>query len=205
MHIYFVRHGESEANVLRVISNRGRHHPLTERGWAQARTLADQLRGVGIIKVFTSPLLRATQTAETLARACRVTYDMTYALREFDCGVAEGRSDAAAWALHDAIDAAWRAGEWTRRIEQGESYEDMRDRFVPFVEWVVKTYGQRDGAVALVGHGGLYRNMLPLVLTNIDAVFTAQHGLANTSYALAEVTDAGLRCVEWSGRPILSV
>ena len=32
MKLYFVRHGESEANVLGVISNRGFQHPLTDTG-----------------------------------------------------------------------------------------------------------------------------------------------------------------------------
>ena len=44
MWIYFVRHGESEANLLNEISNRGLKHGLTERGRAQASALAETLR-----------------------------------------------------------------------------------------------------------------------------------------------------------------
>ena len=69
MKLYFVRHGESEANVLQVISNRGWMHPLTEKGRQQANTLAEKLRGAGITKIYTSPLRRAVETAEILSRS----------------------------------------------------------------------------------------------------------------------------------------
>jgi broad specificity phosphatase PhoE len=32
MRLYFVRHGESKANLLEIFSNRGLKHGLTERG-----------------------------------------------------------------------------------------------------------------------------------------------------------------------------
>jgi hypothetical protein len=67
MRLYFVRHGESEANVLEVFSNRGLEHGLTQRGRVQTASLAQKLAGRQIIKLFTSPILRATQTAEILA------------------------------------------------------------------------------------------------------------------------------------------
>ena len=43
MLVYFVRHGESEANVLNVFSNRGTKHPLTSRGREQVEMLAGKL------------------------------------------------------------------------------------------------------------------------------------------------------------------
>src|SRR6476646_8171101 len=43
MKLYFVRHGESEANLLREISNRGTRHGLTAKGRAQATALAQSL------------------------------------------------------------------------------------------------------------------------------------------------------------------
>lgn len=41
MRLLFARHGESEANVDRVFSNRGWGHPLTPAGREQARVLAE--------------------------------------------------------------------------------------------------------------------------------------------------------------------
>src|SRR4030095_7217744 len=100
MRFYFVRHGESEANVLRVISNRGRQHGLTERGRQQARLLAQRIRGEPLSLIYGSPLLRGEQTATILAAELRLPYTVTGALCEYDCGVLEGRSDAEAWQQH---------------------------------------------------------------------------------------------------------
>ena len=48
MRLYFVRHGQSEANVLRVISNRDLPHHLTDMGRQQAEALARSLADVSL-------------------------------------------------------------------------------------------------------------------------------------------------------------
>ena len=66
MRIIFTRHGESQANLIKQISNRGLVHPLTRRGRQQAFTLADHLRGLPIASVYSSPVLRAIETSVIL-------------------------------------------------------------------------------------------------------------------------------------------
>jgi broad specificity phosphatase PhoE len=64
--IYFVRHGQSEANVAGIVA--GDEDPkLTEAGINQARKTGQELVGKGISQIFCSPLTRAQQTAETIA------------------------------------------------------------------------------------------------------------------------------------------
>ena len=199
--LYFVRHGESEANVLGVISNRGAVHGLTERGRRQVEALALELRGAGVTQVYSSPLLRARETADILARALDVGCEVTDALREFDCGLAEGRSDPAAWALHRSVVDAWMEhGDLDARIEEGESFVDIQDRFVPFVRGLIESY-EEVAPVILVGHGGLYQCMLPIVLENLDrgAVFR----LPNAGYVLAEVSAGKLLCLQGCGQPMV--
>lgn len=107
MKLYFVRHGESKANLLHEFSNRGRKHGLTEKGTAQAAALAHKLVGCSVSRVFSSPLLRAVQTAEILANALDAPYEIVDALREYDCGVLEGKSDAASWADYQRVLDDW--------------------------------------------------------------------------------------------------
>ena len=45
MNLYFVRHGESTANVLQEFNNEDDKHPLTEKGVEQACALARSLSG----------------------------------------------------------------------------------------------------------------------------------------------------------------
>ncbi len=198
MKLYFVRHGESEANTLGVISNRGWKHGLTAAGRAQAQALAERLRGAGIARVYASPLMRAWQTGEIAARALDVPFERTDALREIDCGIAEGRSDEEAWALHDQVSREWIAGRTAARIPGGESLEDVRARFAPFVARLL----ERGEDALLVGHGSLFHVTLPDLL-KVDLAYVLQRGFPNTSYVLAEQRPEGLVCLEWLGEKLI--
>jgi broad specificity phosphatase PhoE len=200
MKITFVRHGESEANLLNEFPNRGLKHGLTETGKAQAAALAQKLTGRSVARIFSSPLLRALQTAEILSEALSVPYETVDALREYYCGVLEGRSDAASWAEYSRVLEDWIIHHyWERRIEGGESLIDIRDRFVPLIQHLMEEYEDSPQHVVLIGHGGLCRCMLPLVLENIDFGFAMQHPLGNTGYVEAETSGGKLVCIEWSG------
>jgi len=200
MRIYFTRHGESEANLLREHSNRGLKHPLTAKGREQAAALAQKLADIPVTRLFTSPIMRAVQTAEILSDALGVSYEITDALREYDCGILEGRADEAAWQLHFAVFDAWvQRKNWDRRIEGGESFIEIRDRFVPFIEGLVAEYGQSVANIVLVGHGGLYRCMLSLVLANADFDFVLNQPMGNTACIVAETGPESLTWIKWEG------
>jgi 2,3-bisphosphoglycerate-dependent phosphoglycerate mutase len=200
MRITFTRHGESHANILRQISNRGLVHPLTRNGRAQAVTLADGLRDRCITRIYTSPMLRAIETSVIVAERLEVAYEVTDALREFDCGIAEGRADEAAWQMwHEVFDAWTLHGRREQRIEGGESFYDIRDRFVPFIEGLVAQHGDTDANLLCVAHGGVLWMMLPLVLPNVDADLMSQHGFGHATCIISELGPDGLRCVEWDG------
>ncbi len=198
MKIYFVRHGESEANLLRVISNRGRIHGLTNTGIEQARQLASHFRDLPDLRIFSSPLLRAIQTAQLLAGELKTAMTIIDALREYDCGDLEGQSDQAAWEAHAALREAWLVRrEWHLRRPGGENFFDIRDRFVPFLHELLDADDPRP--ILMVGHGGTYMCILPLVLNNISFDEIYNLPFPNTGYVLAESTPEGLVCKEWCG------
>ena len=200
MKIYFTRHGESEANLLREHSNRGFRHPLTAKGRVQATALAKRLEDIPVTRLFTSPIMRAVQTAEILSVTLGVPYEITDALREYDCGILEGRADEVAWQLHFTVFDAWvHQKDWERRIEGGESFIEIRDRFVPFIEQLIGEYGESLANIVLVGHGGLYRCMLSLVLANADFDFVLNQPMGNTVCIVTETRPEGLTWMKWEG------
>src|SRR5690606_31368942 len=90
MNMYFVRHGESVANVNQVFSNRvEQNHPLTNLGISQAQELAHKLANISPLKIYTSPLIRATQTAEIISKQLGSVMEVAPALREYDVGILE--------------------------------------------------------------------------------------------------------------------
>ena len=199
MQVIFIRHGESEANVERIISNRNLPHNLTKHGWKQALTLSDKLSSKNIAVIYASPIRRAQQTAQLIAEKRHLPIHMTNALREFDCGIIEGRGDEEAWQAHQAVVQAWDNGDHGRQIAGGESFNDMQKRFVPFIKQLVSEFGEGDAAVVLLSHGGLLHQMLPLVLSNIDRAFTKDHPLGNCACVVAIPQREKLVCIEWDG------
>ena len=65
MQLYLVRHAEATPGTPDEL------RPLSDEGQEQARELGERLRDEGVVPdvVLTSPLLRARQTGEALARA----------------------------------------------------------------------------------------------------------------------------------------
>ena len=198
MKLYFVRHGESEANTLRVISNRESSFGLTALGKQQAAILADRLKDIPFTAIFSSPILRARETAEILAQSFHLPYQITEALREYDCGLLEEKSDEESWKLHGEI-----AEDWTlnhnhlRKPEGGENFLEIKKRFIPFIQSFTQNGLHAEAHILLVSHGGLLQLMLPEIFINIDHAFVRSHGIGHTQCIIAEQKPHGLACLQW--------
>ena len=204
MKVLFVRHCESEANILRELSNRGLRHPLTLAGREQASILGDKLRDKSITRVYSSPLLRAIETSVIIANLLGSEYEVSEALREYDLGDLEGRADEEAWQQWQRLFDSWSKHQrWEERIKGGESFYEVKNRFVPFINGLVQKYQSTDANLLCVGHFGLYAMMLPLVLNNIDSKFIhEQKGFSFTDTVVSELTPKGLTCTDWNGTKI---
>jgi 2,3-bisphosphoglycerate-dependent phosphoglycerate mutase len=99
-----VRHGNSTANAEGVLSGRLPGIHLDQTGRDQVAALASRFRGLGVVRVVTSPLERCVETAEAVAEAlggCAV--DTDEGLVECGYGAWTGR------ALRDlAAEPLWR-------------------------------------------------------------------------------------------------
>lgn len=201
MRIFFTRHGESEANLQHIISNRGLPHQLTLRGVDQAAALGDKLlKKTNLKMIVSSPIARAVQTAAIIANKVSLPFTVNDALREFDCGAMEGRSDQDAWHAHQAVVNAWDADQDYDRFipPDGESFNDMKSRFLPLIKGLVTSHLHPDGDILLVSHGALLHQMLPLIISNIDRDFSRQHPLGNCQLVITIPETNRLKCVCWN-------
>ena len=195
MKLYFVRHGESEANTRQIISNRESTFHLTALGEEQARTLAKKLRDVPFSSIFCSPVLRARETAQILSGSFGIPHQVTEALREYDCGILEERSDEESWKWHRHYFNEWMLRRsFAEKPEGGESFLEIQARFLPFIESLKKC---GDENILLIGHGGLFLLMLPLILSNLTNEFVREHGIGHTECIIAESTADKLICTQW--------
>lgn len=205
MKLYFVRHGESAANLLMKFSNSGVKHPLTERGIEQAQILAERLADLPFEIICTSPVLRAIQTAQIISKKLGVAVEITEALREWNVGTYEGTTDPKGWELHKEVQMDWFFhNNPESKMPGGENFIEIQARFVPFIDTLLQRYQDTDRNILCVAHGGLYLAMLPVIFKNIDHKSVAEQGYAHTTLTVTEVRVDGLYCVSWCGTPILT-
>ncbi len=88
--IYIIRHGQTILNKAKVLQGRS-DHPLNEDGIAEAQEAAAQFarRGIQFSRVYSSPLIRARQTAEIITGG-RTEIISDERLIEMDYGPFEG-------------------------------------------------------------------------------------------------------------------
>ena len=181
---------------VHVFSNRDLPHGLTETGRAQTERLAERLMGIPFAAMYASPVLRAQQSAEILSTRLRLDYRTTGALAEFDMGVLEGRSDVAGWLQYEELLDAWLIRrDWQARIEGGESFDDVRARFMPFIDSLREA--RLRGPVLLVGHGGMLICMLPELLPNVSPEFARERSIGHAELVIAESRANQLVCLCW--------
>lgn len=83
--LIMIRHGESTANVQRIISHDHESYPLTGKGRAQASLIGEELMGLRLGEIYSSPILRARETANIIASklGCNVVIDDRIRERSF--------------------------------------------------------------------------------------------------------------------------
>ncbi len=145
--VYAARHGQTEWNTQNRVLSRT-DQPLTENGLSQARLLAKRAADCGIDVIYVSPKLRARQTAQVVAEACRAPVIVDERLTEHDYGIYEGRL---------RTDPEYQASrrQFASRYPNGESLLDVTARVYAFLE---QLKSDQDGkTVLIVSHGGICR------------------------------------------------
>ena len=150
--ILLARHGETDWNR----DNRFQGHadpPLNDAGREQATALAGSLAGDRFAAVYSSPLRRAVETAELVARPHHLEPKPVEALREVDVGSWQGLTRSEIEARFPEQFRRWLAFE--QGWEDGETYEQMGVRVVRALEELAARHdGER---VLALTHGGPIR------------------------------------------------
>jgi broad specificity phosphatase PhoE len=140
---YLVRHGETELNRLQRCVGGGTDVPLNETGVKQAAALQALISTVDIQNVITSPMKRATQTAQLLTTADLVIEED---LREWEIGVFEQAP------LQEFLDFT-RTHPDEKALPHGESKREFFKRVMNVILRAIETY---DSNWLVVAHGGIY-------------------------------------------------
>lgn len=131
---------------------------LSEEGQAQAERIADRFGLLPIKAIYSSPIERATETAEPLARRVGVPVQTDRALIEVETGDWTGRP----FSELDA-ESGWSRFNTFRsstRIPNGELMLEVQVRVVDFLEKARKEHP--DELVALFSHGDVVKSAVML-------------------------------------------
>ncbi len=147
--LLLIRHGENDYLKNHKAAGRLPGIHLNERGRQQAEALAQALASVPLAAIYSSPLERAIETAEPIARLHRLEVQIEAGLIESDVGAWQGRSWKAlsrlkAWNLVQQAPSRF-------RFPGGESFIEMQVRVVTALEQIVGRHKAKD-VVACVFH-----------------------------------------------------
>jgi broad specificity phosphatase PhoE len=181
---FFVRHGESEANVARVFSGR-LDSPLTERGRAQAVTVAKTLDDVPFDRIVATPLSRSLDTALVVGRHRKMPVDIVRDLIEIDVGDNTGKTFDEIAGLPDFKNDGFTS--WPN----GESLEQVLARALRALRAI--HHDTPGGTVLVIGHGGVTRILVSHFLGMLPRLDTSRQ--TNTSVTVI-VTDGETGRVE---------
>ncbi|MCD7897986.1 MAG: histidine phosphatase family protein [Planctomycetaceae bacterium] len=154
--VHLVRHGEPEAGYTRRFL--GRVNPgLSPEGVRQAERIAGHIAGLAPDRILTSPLRRAADTADIIARACRLPAERDDRLLEIDFGQLEGLTFKEASGLYPGITDSWQALAGDFSFPGGENFRDFDNRAKAMADFVTEAPEKN---ILLVAHGGILRGVL---------------------------------------------
>ncbi len=161
--IILIRHGQSTANATGVWQGQ-LDYSLSEEGRRQAAAAGRALRGANICGIYASPLSRAFETAEIVARETGFSGQVVPLpdLTERGGGTLEGLT----WEEQEARNPEFvrkflalpEEERWT--VAGAETDEEILGRFKRALSEIRARHRENEGPLIIVSHGGIMRAFL---------------------------------------------
>jgi len=163
-HAILVRHGATAANLAKpaILQGRGVNLGLSPTGQKQAERAASFLKDFPVRAIYSSPLLRAQETAQFIASPHKQDLRLVTELTEVDVGIWEGRSwEDIAKEDPDAY-RRFQADPGSYGYQGGESMQMVQDRAVPVLRAILDQHlGE---TIVIVAHNVVNRAFLAAML-----------------------------------------
>jgi 2,3-bisphosphoglycerate-dependent phosphoglycerate mutase len=182
MFFYLIRHGETEYNNGGRVQGH-RDIPLSALGLRQAEALAERLSRERCDALYSSDLLRASQTADAVARRCGIEKRPNSLLRERCFGVLEGLRREQIHEQYPEVVGKLLADP-DGAPPEGESKSDVHRRCREFVDSARAKHGV-DDKILVVAHGGSVMAILAILCDWPGLAGMVR--LGNTSLSIVEV------------------
>jgi len=163
--VYFIRHGQSEANEKNVLG--GKSVQLSDQGHHQAVAVAERCQSIDIDTLYVSDFIRAEQTATAISEAIKIPliknpiFGEFLEASEFE-GLAEDDDRVLAYRkerdFHVAANPDWRHGD-------GETVSEFMERLHQARHVLESAVGEN---IAVVSHAFFIQSFVATILLNTN-------------------------------------
>ena len=184
--IIFLRHGQAENNVKRILAGRTDGVPLTKTGIKQAERIAEYLKPLDISAIYSSPIERAKHTAEIVAENNSFDYQLDDRLTEIDMGRFTLMNYDDMFAKYGNVFLKFYENDPVIAEHKVETFPDVRKRVLDIVDYVIKKHGNQN--VVLVTHMDPIKSILSVVM-DLKPKTLFELVIANASFTIIKEQD----------------
>ena len=160
--IIFLRHAQAENNTKRILAGRTEGVHLTKAGIEQAESIAKYLKSLDISAIYSSPIERASHTAEIVAQNNSLGYELDDRITEIEMGKFTRMNYDDMFAKYGNIFLKFYENDPVIAEHEVETFLEVQRRILDMVTHVVKKHKNEN--VILVTHMDPIKSMLSIVM-----------------------------------------
>ncbi len=168
--IYLIRHGVTQDNLDK--RHQSSSTPLNETGLEQAKKVAEKLKDLKISTIYSSPFVRAMQTAEVIASHHELDIIKVDNLRERSFGDFIGLTRKEVLKIMPDIEEQFKHQGMDWKAPNGESMRELQSRVVKIFKDLANKHG--DENIIIISHGAtiitLLIHCLKVPIENVFAI-----------------------------------
>jgi probable phosphoglycerate mutase len=173
MKLILIRHGQTVENQKKIMQGH-MEGTLSKEGIVQTEKVGLRLKDEKIDAIYSSDLIRAAETAKAIAKYHSSTpLYFTKELREGNKGSITGKKVSEV--------------DWDNLPNDIETKEEMQIRIKRLLDKVYEKHS--DDTVVFVGHSGINKAFITLMLNKPAEYASEIHGIINTSLCIFEIND----------------
>ena len=157
--LYIIRHGLTDWNLKQKLQGRT-DVPLNAEGIRMAEEAAVRYRDVHFDICYSSPLIRARETAEILLKDRDIPIILDDRLREMSFGIYEGTENYRSTYMSGITDFFEAPEKYTEPPEGAESIEELFSRTGEFLSEMVFPKLEKGIDILIAGHGAMNSSII---------------------------------------------
>jgi probable phosphoglycerate mutase len=153
-----MRHGRTDWNVRHKIQGRT-DIPLNDEGREMAKAAGKECQNIHFDICYSSPLVRARETARLVLQDRDIPIICDERLREMSFGIYEGIENSFQIPDCPVNELFWNPAQYVA-VEGGESFEELYARTGSFLKEIVAPALDAGKDILIVGHGAMNHSIL---------------------------------------------